>query len=218
MEICILLLAILSTAQCHQSYQARIPNGIRVPDPCNDAQFWPGVGHQKKAGGGTRNPFGVLIGTLQVQWGKSACQADSDGDGRTNGEELGDPNCQWTIGGNPPALSTNLSHPGICEPINSQTCCQKQTWLYCHSTVCNNTNSNSTTTAMVSTVATNGSDDSTTLISSTVASNGVSASTMVSTVIGDGSSSSTTRVTVVTQGGDNIVSTIIMAVSFRLLE
>ena len=26
------------------------------------------------------------------------CNADSDEDGRTNGEELGDPDCQWSVG------------------------------------------------------------------------------------------------------------------------
>lgn len=144
MKIVIALLALLSAVQCYQTYQARIPNGLRVPDPCNTAQFWPGVGHQKRAGGGTRNTFGVLMGDVQIQWGRSVCQADSDGDGRTNGEELGDPNCQWAMGGNPPVLSTNLSHPGICEPVNSKACCQKQTWLYCHNTVCNSAIASST--------------------------------------------------------------------------
>lgn len=138
MKICVVLLAFLSAVHCHQSYQARIPNGLRVPDPCNTAQFWPGVGHQKKAGSGTRNRFGVVMGEVQIRWGVSVCQLDSDGDGRTNGEELGDPNCQWAMGGNPPVFSTNITHPGICEPINSKACCEKQPWLYCHNTVCNN--------------------------------------------------------------------------------
>ena len=43
MKIYGILLAFLSTVQCHQSYQARIPNGARVPDPCDNKQFWPGV-------------------------------------------------------------------------------------------------------------------------------------------------------------------------------
>ena len=38
---------------------------------------------------------------------------DSDHDGKTNGEELGDPDCAWEKGGEP-QRNTSLSHPGIC--------------------------------------------------------------------------------------------------------
>ena len=31
-------------------------------------------------------------------WSAELCNADSDEDGRTNGEELGDPDCQWSVG------------------------------------------------------------------------------------------------------------------------
>lgn len=44
-------------------------------------------------------------------WTRELCQKDSDGDGRTNGEELGDPNCVWRVG-DIPTSSTGLSHPG----------------------------------------------------------------------------------------------------------
>ena len=36
---------------------------------------------------------------------------DSDGDGKTNGEELGDPECVWKVGQKLTGLQ-NLSHPG----------------------------------------------------------------------------------------------------------
>ena len=36
---------------------------------------------------------------------------DSDGDGMTNGEELGDPQCVW-IPGNNPNRTTHITHPG----------------------------------------------------------------------------------------------------------
>ena len=39
------------------------------------------------------------------------CRKDSDGDGKTNGEELGDPNCVW-VQGTVPQLPDGLSHPG----------------------------------------------------------------------------------------------------------
>ena len=38
--------------------------------------------------------------------------ADSDGDGRHNGLELGDPWCQWSATNNSP-LALATSHPGI---------------------------------------------------------------------------------------------------------
>lgn len=36
---------------------------------------------------------------------------DSDGDGKTNGQELGDPHCTWTKG-EIPTHTNGLSHPG----------------------------------------------------------------------------------------------------------
>ena len=36
---------------------------------------------------------------------------DSDGDGKTNGEELGDPECVWQVGQTFSGFQ-NLSHPG----------------------------------------------------------------------------------------------------------
>ena len=56
----------------------------------------------------------VLIISVQYfknqnkQWNKALCMADSDGDGLTNGEELGDPHCTW------PGQSAGkpLGHPG----------------------------------------------------------------------------------------------------------
>jgi hypothetical protein len=56
-----------------------------------------------------------LTGTY---WGAELCQADSDGDGKTNGEELGDPCCVWQ----PAALPTvgkdyRISHPGHAQDV-----------------------------------------------------------------------------------------------------
>ena len=31
-------------------------------------------------------------------WTDDLCNADTDADGKTNGEELGDPDCTWTEG------------------------------------------------------------------------------------------------------------------------
>ncbi|KAH9492276.1 hypothetical protein Btru_024556 [Bulinus truncatus] len=35
------------------------------------------------------------------KWTKSLCQMDSDRDGKTNGAELGDPYCTWSVGKKP---------------------------------------------------------------------------------------------------------------------
>ena len=45
------------------------------------------------------------------KWTKELCREDSDGDGRTNGQELGDPDCTWKVGMNLVNVS-GLSHPG----------------------------------------------------------------------------------------------------------
>ena len=44
------------------------------------------------------------------KWDATLCQMDSDGDGKTNGEELGDPNCTWTPGAQP-SMTTGITHP-----------------------------------------------------------------------------------------------------------
>ena len=45
-----------------------------------------------------------------VFWDASICDADSDGDGATNGEELGDPDCVW-IEGDTPARTEDITDP-----------------------------------------------------------------------------------------------------------
>ena len=45
------------------------------------------------------------------KWDGCLCREDSDGDGRTNGEELGDPNCVWTEG-DLPEIVDGITHPG----------------------------------------------------------------------------------------------------------
>ena len=45
--------------------------------------------------------FGKDFLAAERQWTKTLCEQDSDGDGRSNGDELGDPNCVWKKGGVP---------------------------------------------------------------------------------------------------------------------
>ena len=44
-------------------------------------------------------------------WTEDICYDDSDGDGYTNGEELGDPDCLWEVG-HVPSRIVNITHPG----------------------------------------------------------------------------------------------------------
>ena len=65
------------------------------------------------------NPFGEALKQSKFFWTAELCCADSDGDGQTNGKELGDP--AWDLAGvwDPDSLLTNAllyhdaSHPGF---------------------------------------------------------------------------------------------------------
>jgi len=51
--------SLLSFVDSHPEFQAMIPNGQRVPSPCDVSMVWMGTGHQAQAGGGPLNRFGV---------------------------------------------------------------------------------------------------------------------------------------------------------------
>jgi MYXO-CTERM domain-containing protein len=53
---------------------------------------------------------GGAVSTEHVLWDSKWCQRDSDGDGVTNGAELGDPNCTWKSGQASP--SGAVTNPG----------------------------------------------------------------------------------------------------------
>lgn len=60
---------------------------------------------------GPFNPWGLQIFELDgnVDWARD-CAADGDGDGYTNGQELGDPDCVWQPGMTP--AMPRQGHPG----------------------------------------------------------------------------------------------------------
>ena len=100
--------------ESYPSYGFNIPNGARVACPCRGACVH-GRGHPQPGDTALGEPAswcsGVAVhhtctgGSLplespgrcaQGQWNgvdQGACQADSDGDGLSNGDELGDPCC-----------------------------------------------------------------------------------------------------------------------------
>ncbi|KAL5021079.1 hypothetical protein ScPMuIL_000234 [Solemya velum] len=102
-------------------YRKRIPNGNRVPDPCGgEGDIWSHVGHIENSRKGDINQFGKDFSDADHTWTTVLCELDSDGDGVTNGEELGDPRCEWEKRSKPAGPATG--HPGICEPVSSDKC------------------------------------------------------------------------------------------------
>lgn len=109
-------LALVHVALGYRSYQTQLPNSDKVTD-CQ-GNSWAGVGHLRPGGGGPRNQFGIDFQAAGYTWTTALCQQDSDGDGVTNGVELGDPSCTWTPGATP-QFDTGITHPGLdCGSLN----------------------------------------------------------------------------------------------------
>lgn len=101
-----LYLAGLARVSGHPEFVARIPNGANVPGV-------KALGHIDPNGGGARNDFGEAFEAAELAWTAELCQADSDGDGQTNGQELGDPCCEFNLASNAVVRwSKGVSHPG----------------------------------------------------------------------------------------------------------
>mmetsp|Transcript_92589 Transcript_92589/g.164637 ORF Transcript_92589/g.164637 Transcript_92589/m.164637 type:complete len:119 (-) Transcript_92589:28-384(-) len=94
----LLIASILQKICAFPSFQVQIPNGAEVEV---DGELWPGVGHLLRSGGGDLNPFGLDFQAAGSKWTSALCEKDSDGDGLSNGYELGDPSCRWTPGAQP---------------------------------------------------------------------------------------------------------------------
>ena len=85
-----------------------IPNGAMLQSNCSTC-------HDPVNGPPARNPFGMAF-EQNVGWGPAVAQGDQDGDGRTSGEELGDPNGTWKSGDpDPPCLPPGCTNPGIAD-------------------------------------------------------------------------------------------------------
>ena len=104
-------------------YVADLPNGAAI---VVNGQTYKAIGHNNPNGGGSENAFGhdFKSDDGKYGWGRKLCCGDSDGDGFTNGHELGDPCCVWKKGA-VPANTTGLSHPGIASstPANVKPGC-----------------------------------------------------------------------------------------------
>ena len=67
------------------------------------------------------------------------CKADTDGDGQTNGFELGDPNCCFCEGATP-AITEDLSHPGKASSTSSRAAAETKECPPCSSGTSNHGN------------------------------------------------------------------------------
>jgi uncharacterized protein (TIGR03382 family) len=108
--LAVLFLALPS--QARNTYPPLVPNGTVFS--CSTCHISPN-------GGGARNPFGLAAGDSNagpnngINW-EVLCPLDSDGDGLSNGVELGDPDCVWTSG----AANPGPSRPGDPDsPVNT---------------------------------------------------------------------------------------------------
>ncbi|KAL3878023.1 hypothetical protein ACJMK2_035659 [Sinanodonta woodiana] len=119
-----LLLSTVALVRGHGQYRQYLPN--RGEHVTCDGQEWPAVGHMyplPQGGSFPRNPFGLEFRQLRVmdedpnssyrpQY-QTLCQRDSDGDGVSNGQELGDADCDGVLDQN--LNNDRLGHPGFCE-------------------------------------------------------------------------------------------------------
>lgn len=87
--MCVLLLSSVGVRSL-MSYVGLVPNGGKVPGV-------QAIGHVLGIGGTARSSFGLDFKAHGHKWGLDLCLLDSDGDNETNGVELGDPCCVWTV-------------------------------------------------------------------------------------------------------------------------
>ncbi|TMW56962.1 hypothetical protein Poli38472_002887 [Pythium oligandrum] len=86
-------LALLAASGVHgkKEFASNIPNGASFEDV-------EALGHVNSSSGGKLNVFGDAFKHAGLIWNQELCRGDADGDGQTNGEELGDPCCVWKKG------------------------------------------------------------------------------------------------------------------------
>lgn len=104
-----LAVALTPSADAYASYVKLIPNGGNVPDS-------PNIGHLSADGTTGLNDFGEAYAKTDG-WGAELCMEDTDGDGYTNGQELGDPCCTWTTSNTAGLITSGISHPSDASAV-----------------------------------------------------------------------------------------------------
>lgn len=138
-----------TTASAYKSYVALIPNAGNIDG-------YPAIGHPDAAGEEGVNDFGTAFAAAGDEWTTALCQADTDGDGYTNGAELGDPCCTWTTSNTAGLITSGVSHPSDASltPTNAALKAGCST-----STSTTTTTTTTTTTGSGSNATTTGGDD-----------------------------------------------------------
>ena len=106
------LVTCLGLVQSHPHFRDRVPNGYSVAGTS-------AVGHGASRGGGALCNFGADFKSEGFKWTQKLCEMDSDGDGESNGLELGDPCCIWTEGATA-TRTWRISHPGGSQARNAK--------------------------------------------------------------------------------------------------
>ena len=102
--------------QSREEYLRRIPNGLYSRFAGNSQ-----TGHRPS---GQRNPFGEAFEFNNKVYSPDFCKLDSDGDGQTNGFELGDECCMWSNSSWDSVLkTTGLSFPGDPASTSPRAAC-----------------------------------------------------------------------------------------------
>lgn len=133
-----LLSALPLAALSYRIYLQNLPNGAAVPVPPGISS--PGAtkgiceawghtgcsGEQNELGVGESFKDGSKDGSSKSkgpQWTVAFCGLDSDSDGKSNGDELGDPSCAWKGYPNLPDFETGISHPGYQNSVTPRASC-----------------------------------------------------------------------------------------------
>ena len=119
---------LLAPASASANYPHRIPQGYTNPAGPSGGRCY--ICHVAAGGGGTRTAFGEAFIANGRVWNANLAELDSDGDGWTNGQELGDPFGDWDEGesyvssyrGNPGRGTNTGSIPEAEVPSNFNLC------------------------------------------------------------------------------------------------
>ena len=105
-SLLLLVVAVVVVSSQTDPSTPAIPNALAV---FVNGHYWPAVLRRTWRGAtADKNVFGDAFAAASGVWTAALCNADSDGDGFTNGEELGDPRCVWTGPSTPPTRTVDI--------------------------------------------------------------------------------------------------------------
>lgn len=123
----IFLLQVFLFADAKREYLKAFPNYDKVPITSNNPDYGYDPLNYCEAFGHTncaytpsdKNEFGEQFEHADKTWTVNFCKSDTDGDKKTNGDELGDPCCEWNFGDASFPRLTAISNPA--EPTSTTT-------------------------------------------------------------------------------------------------